>query len=85
MATTKTATAPRCRPRPDSQIRRSAACRELPKDYGRTEPCPVCGGPSIYVPAHDRYFHADGGNNRQCWEVISTSGLYLIEHPAATT
>lgn len=34
-------------------------------------PCPVCGEESFYRPVMDRYYHRWGGENRECWAILS--------------
>lgn len=54
--------------------------------------CPACGVESLYAREQDRYIHADGSNNRDCWAQISQGGrrarspkLTVIPGGSATT
>jgi hypothetical protein len=40
--------------------------RVLPRDTSLVS-CPVCAAPSRYDVGWDRYFHAYGSDNQQCW------------------
>lgn len=33
--------------------------------------CPNCGEQAFYARAADRYVHADGSSNRECWLALS--------------
>ncbi|SIA66127.1 Uncharacterised protein [Mycobacteroides abscessus subsp. abscessus] len=45
--------------------------RALRVERARQSICRACGRPAWYVPRPDRFFHADGSDNRTCWLAYS--------------
>ncbi|SHU27990.1 Uncharacterised protein [Mycobacteroides abscessus subsp. abscessus] len=57
--------------RPTGRLNTRRVLAALHVERARQSVCEACGRAAWYVPRPDRFFHADGSDNRTCWLAYS--------------